>query len=474
MTKIKTNKVTGLTKDIVEDLFSFLIDIFKNNISNKYINNEIVDIRDFGAVADGKTDCGESIRNAINEAKNKKKKLFIPHGEFLFSGELNFGSLNVYGVDNYNSILKALTDDSVIKYSSFADISNLYIDGNNIAYFGIFGNAGQKQILTNVKVRNCTNGGIVTSGVQNATFLNCNAQFNLRNFLIINNTRNVKFINCNGSVNFPNSGWKEDLKCRNIYIGHISEDPHLGSNLSKTSGVSNIGFYGGIFERTLNAECNIEIQNAEERIFFSDVEIQGTTENGALIKNDGAATVIFDKCSILGPHNLDSIRSSKGNIVVLNCTMSRGMVRKYNGIVLTGGRCNLVNNPVLIDDNFLQDISGWKVNGSGSIEHKEDRYITIGAYPSNHGAKSCPYGYSIDAGRIVKVSLYIDNKSNESAKIQVMSSLPVSPWTRAVSEIVNDGYNEIYFKATGDEVGIVLSSNVACNFNLHYIKVTVL
>ena len=123
--------------------FIFSASIIKGN-SLQCNNLKIYNVKNFGAVGDGKTDDTQPIQKAINEAIESGGTVFIPQGIYLITETiqiplLSYSTKRTLGIESEWATIKAGKEmDSCINVNiaAFLTIQRLIIDGNNLAKHG--------------------------------------------------------------------------------------------------------------------------------------------------------------------------------------------------------------------------------------------------------------------------------------------------------------------------------------------------
>lgn len=425
---------------------------------------------------------------AIQAAANKNNQsfLYIPHGTYLINKMIDTKGKDVRGDSTVSTIIRATESIQMMNFSSFATIEGLYLDGNNIAYWGIKNTAKcQRATLRNIRTRYCIEGGFVTDGLQNSTLIDCNAQYNFVNFLILNHTRNIKLINCNAAINFESLN---AANCRNVIIDIRPNDERLVSPIIPvTKRNSNIGFHGGIYEYGDESDYNIEIKQAGERIVFIDTEITKSKSTGYLFNINGG-NVIFYGCSLLGADSagLFDISGPTTRVNVdKNCYITSGRRAPDGGIVVKeGAYCDWLSKRNLIDEpssNFQSGTGSWTGASGGTVTWNATKQcLTVSGDTISKGARLIPlYNYTnfMKLGRFVRINFFIDNiqTNNANKTVNLQTTTSNSPFRYFIGNY-SAGEHSIIIQLTGTENGIQFSAgaNELYIFDLHYVSVELL
>jgi len=150
---------------------------------------ESVSVKDFGAVGNGVADDTAAIQAAINAST----VVYIPEGTYLISGPITInsaavsgGQRTIYGASRERSVIRATTSNSrlennVLRHDAIT-LENFTFDGNNIATggvsLGVNGSVGtlaasSADVLSNLKVVQCVNSGVVMNYCQYFIIQNC-------------------------------------------------------------------------------------------------------------------------------------------------------------------------------------------------------------------------------------------------------------------------------------------------------------
>jgi hypothetical protein len=150
---------------------------------------EIVSVKDFGAVGDGVTDDTAAIQQCINV----NSVVFIPVGIYLISGPITInnntisgGQRTIIGDSTQRSVIRATTVNSglfnnVNRHDAIA-FQDFTFDGNNIAEYGVVlgvnGSVGtlaasSADFFSNFRVVQCLNSGVTLHYCQYFTIQNC-------------------------------------------------------------------------------------------------------------------------------------------------------------------------------------------------------------------------------------------------------------------------------------------------------------
>lgn len=99
--------------------------------------DERVSVLDFGAIADGSTDCSQAFENAFSELflntdEKYKKPLFVPNGVYMFTSDLRIPSgAVIHGENPEQTILNIDNDDIIFISENGTDGSNSLFDSSD-------------------------------------------------------------------------------------------------------------------------------------------------------------------------------------------------------------------------------------------------------------------------------------------------------------------------------------------------------
>ena len=122
-----------LENEIIPELGNRITNV--ENEIDSIMNNNSVNVRDFGAKGDGITDDTEAIKNAYSTAKETNRGLYFPSGIYLvdkmvIDDSMAVGNIFIKGEDKFSTILK-LKDKAVIgDFCTMFKFSNL--DGEHV------------------------------------------------------------------------------------------------------------------------------------------------------------------------------------------------------------------------------------------------------------------------------------------------------------------------------------------------------
>ena len=310
-----------------------------------------VNIKDYGAIGDGVTDCSDFINNAITYAKeNKRGGIYIPTGVYIIDKPIMlYDDVNVYG-DGSSSILKQKDNTEIeavmIVNSSYGDQPNYStrLENYNITLkdFRIDGNRQNNTTYTDSTFTN--NNGIILKGthysfISRVTIENCG-----RDGLVLTNNG---VDNWNGhcstnefiQVNVIRSGRY------NLFIGEFAEDNVFTNCNFGNSLIDNINIIGG------------------SNTFFS-CAIWGAYCRGVTI---GAQQNSFRGCNIEGNGHHGIYFAEYGHhSCISNCKfMANGKAEPdvYSHIYL-GGHADIICKDIIISDCIFMGSSEF-ADGSG-------------------------------------------------------------------------------------------------------------
>ena len=310
-----------------------------------------VNIKDYGAIGDGATDCSDFINNAITYAKeNKRGGIYIPTGVYIIDKPIMlYDDVNVYG-DGSSSILKQKDNTEIeavmIVNSSYEDQPNYStrLENYNITLkdFRIDGNRQNNRTYTDSTFTN--NNGIILkathySFISRVTIENCG-----RDGLVLTNDG---VDNWNGHCSTNEFIQINILRCGryNLFIGEFAEDNVFTNCNFGNSLIDNINIIGG------------------SNTFFS-CAIWGAYCRGVII---GAQQNSFRGCNIEGNGYYGVYFAEYGyHSCISDCKfMSNGKAEPnvYSHVYL-GGNADIICKDIIISDCIFMGSSEF-ADGSG-------------------------------------------------------------------------------------------------------------
>lgn len=212
--------------------------------------DEYVSVLDYGAVADGSTDCVEAFERAFEDlfqnSDNKfKKKLFVPNGVYYFASDLRIPSTAIIEGENQ--------DQSVLNISSH-NILFITFTGSEI---GDFTSVNRP---TNIKISNITisrtTGRLVLSGIKNSNFEEIKFQGSYQLGDVVTDLESRT-----SAVEWENE--KEDIRVDNIVFEKCFFQ-HLGLAVR--------------CDQSIKAETNIDFRKCIFEICETGIYVNGTSE----------------------------------------------------------------------------------------------------------------------------------------------------------------------------------------------------
>ena len=348
----------------------------------------IVNVQDFGTVADGKTCDQKAIQAAINHAHdNRLATVKIPAGKYLIKSAIKIPSgIALEGDQDLGSVLIQYgTDHLIIRNADLAagneniTLKNLVIDGNGIIYKGFFSEGGihfrnsEGIILKSVTIRNYygqPQNGSSTAHAKHtvARFQHCkNVHIENSNFIdagyygldFVEGGKDITIINSvfdgmhNTAVMFRGAADNESFVfCENILFEGNTVKNIGGSNLTP-DGAFDI-YQSGKDVKVINNYFYNCGETINGKHYGSAIRL--TSAIGALVEDN---TVIYDGISAF-----DAIRTSgregffgSEDIVISNnkVTMKNGAELRHRGIsVIDQGplssNITINNNEIFIDE----------------------------------------------------------------------------------------------------------------------------
>ena len=351
-----------------------------NNISDEYwleakkieskiitptFKNTLYDIKNFGAVGDGITDCTEAFKNAIVECnKNGGGKVLVPKGTY-YTGAIHLLS-NVNLHLDENAVLKFSTDSK--KYLPF--VYSRWEGVECMNYSALIYAYGQENIAITGK-------GILDGQAANKNWWNWK-----------------------GKNDF---GWIEGMPNQNEGRIKLFE---LGEN---DTPVEDRNFGEGFYLRPnfiqFYKSKNILVQGITLKdspmwfinpvlcynLTFRDLKIEGMGPNNDGIDPESCENVLIDNCYFDNGDDCIAIKSGRNNdgrrvnvpsknIIIKNCKMKNGHGGVVIGSEISGGANNIFVEECIMDSPELDRALRIKTNSirGGKISNIFVRNLTIG------------------------------------------------------------------------------------------------
>lgn len=169
-----------------------------------------LNVRDFGAAGDGKSDDTDAISAGIDAAYESGKTLYLPAGTYLISKPIRFTGhgLRIIGdghLDGRGTTIRAAAKMPAMLYlrGSSIEVSRLLFDGNNKAAFGLhaFHMNEVDSRLDSILVRKATSHGFFLDHSQIFEVTNCIAQNNGGDGFYITDCNGARIAQCRAQSN---------------------------------------------------------------------------------------------------------------------------------------------------------------------------------------------------------------------------------------------------------------------------------
>jgi hypothetical protein len=486
--------ITGGTTNITANSISYLqgsANSVTRTVQSKL--QETVSVKDFGAVGDGTTDDTTAIQNAITACgASNQKILFFPAGVYLVSSTLNFNGVSAEGEglnwqSNKATEIRANASNILLSTLTNAKLSNIVINGNNLALWGLMVNSVRCE-LDNVQVIKCKEYGCITNASQNCIFTNLNCRFSKYNLVLANGTRNCNFYNFTSSVETAPGGGNASVDSRNILFLIDTSNPYsfgLATSVVQ-EGNDRLNFFGGISE-TFNSYSNFAIETKNNSGFT------GNTAGNIMFwgyELDSGKQILLTDSSFTGKFNFYNTYWGWANNSTAATSGTAGYVNFYNGIYLNGGN-TLTQQGITQNTNYYQ---GWETSTNifSTVTLNTQYYLAGGGSTVTFNTTTKTFGVSsgtsvqgvgviLQGGTlvsatlnsilpIIKVTFYVSNIVGGS-QISVSAALNGSPFRNLISN-VSAGPQQLLYKCSGDETGsIEFALNGCTSFNVSDIKI---
>ncbi len=197
-------------------VFACGIGLFLNPSSSVYAKTRpgeagpFLNVRDFGAAGNGKSDDTKAINAGINAAYKSGKTLYLPSGTYLISKPIRFTGhgLRIIGdghLDARGTTIKAAAKMPAMLYlrGSSVEVSRLYLDGNKKATFGLhaFHLNEVDSRLEFILVRNATSHGFFLDHSQISEVVNCISAGNGGDGFYITDCNAIRIAQCRSQSN---------------------------------------------------------------------------------------------------------------------------------------------------------------------------------------------------------------------------------------------------------------------------------
>lgn len=362
----------------------------------------------------------------INTCLGFTGQVFIPDGTWEYSGLIDISDEKVvYGSSQGETILQATHADARVSIASNSKLSNIRIDGDDTAEFGLICAFGSGVLIEHVRILNHIEAGLCLDGCQNSTFVSLKISNNKRNIALANDARNNWFLGVQTRYSSP--GIASHADNRHIWAGvwvhaKLAAVPYGGVTLLRNM------FLGCIFESEHGNDYAIEFYDggsAGHGMAFYQTEITSYPSVTAVVKvgADFDTAVHFHDCKIEGTY---AFEIGAGQIVkAVDCDYTGGGAEgKYlgTGNLLLGvdqldSGFNMLAERDTIDNTIFQlGIGEWVTSGTATVAYSSgSKSLTI-ASPSttgNSGAKVQPSRLPTiiagHEGRVVEIKVWIEN-----------------------------------------------------------------
>ena len=152
------------------------------------MESAVLNVKDFGAVGDGKADDTQAIQAAINKGIQAGTGVYIPRGTYMTSKTIEI-PLRSYALtralrisSDWATIMAAKEMDSCMHVNAGAwlTIERVVLNGNNLAKHGFaaFKISGKAALVQQLAVMGATSHGIVLEKCQGSTYRSCTSRHN--------------------------------------------------------------------------------------------------------------------------------------------------------------------------------------------------------------------------------------------------------------------------------------------------------
>ncbi|RFS23953.1 hypothetical protein DVR12_08705 [Chitinophaga silvatica] len=300
-----------------------------NNVKAEFKESDI-NVKNYGAKGDGKTDDTQSIQNANNAAQQKGVSLLFPAGTYIAT-ELQPST----SWKGNNSTIKRKTgfngnvyDFCAVKNKSNLSFENLNFDGsassdpkqfNKSNYnsftgsIGLFIYGSNNITITNCNFTNCFTGGLRIEDCNNIKVQQCNAKRSRGNFgdgFYVEQSKNIQFTNCSAN-DYTRIGFVVERGSSNISFDKCSAQNGHDCSVSYGGTEYNSGFWA---EGSLNISFS-NCTSSQNTNYGFVASALGSKNNDASL-NSQSATYSFKSCTSTNANQIGFNVNSNPGIAV--------------------------------------------------------------------------------------------------------------------------------------------------------------
>ena len=354
-----------------------------------------VSITELGAVADGFTDCGTALLNAISAAKSAGKSVWIPPGNFRIggTGNINVNSVKIYGAGIWHSVLTGspyfIVNGSNNHFKDFSILGNVTerIDSNRHCGFEPHHTTGD--LYENLWIEH-TKCGFWTINTRNSTIRKTRIRNVFADGINLSSNSNNNLIEHNDLRNLGDDGIAINSENGN----HNTNNNVYNNTVRLTYHASLLAIYGGSGNTLRNNLLCDTIAFGSAINISSRFKPQGyggtTTISGNVAYRSGSAALNTE------------LNKSNGAIWIvawdmdfdggaINITGNR-LIDCLNDGITIDGRFS-VNNSVNFINNSIEGANGYgvlihsgNVTGSAKFTNTSVKGALNGAFLNNRGS----------------------------------------------------------------------------------------
>jgi Ca2+-binding RTX toxin-like protein len=285
-----------------------------------------INIVDFGAVGDGRTDNRGALQRAFDQAKATGQDVYIPAGVFAHSGTLTADGIKIAGAGE-GSVLKATQQgqEALILHGSGAELSDLRMEGvggpriNTYEAVGVLVDHAQNFRIENVHIQGTSGAGIIATA---------SSQGYIANNIVENS----------GADSIHMVVGSHDILVERNRILHSGDD-----------GISVVSYQGGGMVSNVTIRDNEVLYNEWGR---------GITAAGGrdiLIEHNNVVGGAADRAGIYVSAEAEWGTESAHNVRVSGNTITDagGLSSGHGAILLYNSRPGLVNDGVTVTNNEI-------------------------------------------------------------------------------------------------------------------------
>ncbi len=374
--------------------------------------DEIVNVKDYGAVGDGRHDDTGAIQAACAAAKSSgKRRIYFPatNAVYLISRTLHMDGCRMTG--DYTVLNYSAGSGSRIAFHSTAApttmiemdgsengqllqnaIDGLYIDCNGQASTGVLLTAVNGH-FSDTTIHGCTGDGLIVDGAQNSVFDNMEVSGSAVNMRVVNGTSSCRFSRIeHAGAKVAHLRMGLDPALPGYGRREVLSVPFNGANLF---GPSNIYSDGGSYQYAL------DIDHSTTNVWFNNVITPSSPQLVALIRmgTNGYGNRFNDNMMTMGQTDVPVFLNAMPSTYVRGGSMQMAAKCQHHPITLTGG--SMFFSAVQYNDACLLDVANTTSFSTARILQWDD------------GTRGGPANVTPGAPKGTVGSTYFDSQSHQ-------------------------------------------------------------